>query len=1088
MIKKKHIRLSIFTLCLALGVVFGVISNIFEDKIPINIFSKTLHFKENVAEKNLQLIKNQIVAKKDKTDFENIKNLKTFTNKDIFYYVIKDSNLIYWSDNQLDINSLDFSNLQNNAVVKLSNALCLLKTDTISGEKLLSLIKIKNIYGVNNRFISSDFAKGFLLDKSVEIDFLQQKNGAIYNSQGEYIFSLKETQNVNHNKIFFYLSISFIFFAFIFYGLLYYNINEFFGETTLNMKKYLLITAIFFALPLLSLILKIPPIIFQHRIFNPLIFYSDIMPSLGHLLIITLLAAFATLMLYYKVSYDIKRKYLFFGFFQIFFPVFFLLIMRIIHNIIYNSTLDVFTFPPQSNKIYSIITLSIVVLWFLIFCFAHKKFAEKIKKIIPNWLLVSTNVIFSLLLCLILFLFKAPNFLLFSFVYFLLITLIFLFVKTIKTTYTFIFLAIVCYFISIFVVYYALENQQNDQYKNAEVLADNLVLQEDEFASNFLNHTSVSYSYPDEIFDNRTNNFSTKFSVALYKKNNLVYESGTFSYPVKNIFKVENLKNNSVYLENYIHYIFDDDNDLQIVVSCRQMNIQDIFILNLTYIGLVFLIFIFLIKFIFKQKKSQEEKSITDNLQKSFIYIIVLALSIVVLSITYFIYSANKETQKSELETKIKYISDDFNKYLIENPLEITENLSDFIRTLSRKYEIDILLYNTKGKLLATSRPYLFTNGFLSNLINPEYFFENPQNNIIKTENIGSLKYFSIYSTIIDADKNTTAYLAVPKFFSMQQLQAETNLYIAIIANIFFIILIGSILLNYWLSKRITLSISKIEKSLKNIAVGGKNLKIDIKQNEKMDEIEKLMLQYNIMVDELEKNTDILLENERNFAWRDMAKQIAHEIKNPLTPMKLSIQQAQRIKKMKPEEFDDYFNKMSPILVEQIDNLSKIASSFSNFAKIQTENFEKIDITQKLFSTVELFKNNTKDVEIIYERPPEPIYVMADREQILEVFNNIFKNAIQAIPSDIKGKVNASSTLNGENVLIAISDNGCGISDEDSKSIFTPNFSTKSSGTGLGMSIVKHIIEISNGKIWFNSKVNKGTTFYIEMPIVNIEK
>jgi signal transduction histidine kinase len=605
-------------------------------------------------------------------------------------------------------------------------------------------------------------------------------------------------------------------------------------------------------------------------------------------------------------------------------------------------------------------------------------------------------------------------------------------------------------------------------------------------------NTSVLHGYPDIIFDNNTNNYSQKFSSALYKKNNLVYENGYFPYPTESNFKIKNQKNKSVNFENYIHYIFEYNDDLQIVVSCKQQNIHNTYILNFTYIIFFFCIFILSIKLIFKEKKLQKEKSITDNLQKSFIYIIIFALSIVVLSMTFFIYREYRELQKHDLETKMKYIYADISNYFMEKKVNISDipvgydsNFIDFATVLSRKYDTDIQIYNTDGELVVTSRPYVFINGLSASLIDPVYFFDKQKNNVIKIENIGSLKYLSIYSAFLDADKKAVAYLEIPMFFSMEQLRSETILYIATIANTFFIILIGAILLNFWLSQRITLSISKISESLKNIVVSGKNLKMEVKQNGRMDEIEKLMLQYNLMVDELEKNTQILLENERNFAWRDMAKQIAHEIKNPLTPMKLAIQQLQRIKEVKPSEFDNYFDNMSSILIEQIDNLSKIASSFSNFAKVQIENFQKIDITQKLFSAVELFKNNTKNIEIIYEKPSEPIFVTTDNEQSIEVFNNLFRNAIQAIPSNRKGKIVVSSVISGENVFISIGDNGCGISDEIGKNIFMPNFSTKNSGTGLGLSIVKHIIEVSNGKIWFKSKINRGTTFFIELKVKN---
>jgi len=1206
MIKKKHIRLSIFTLCLISGVVFGVLSRVLEDEMSLKFFSNKVHSKEKIAEKNIQTLKNQIVTARDNgKDIVSEINLKKNENQDIFYYVIEDDKLIYWSDNHLDIKSLDVPNLKDNSFIELSNASCILKIDTVDNLNLLALIKIKNNYGVNNKYVTSDFAKGFLLDNSVGTTLEFQEKGAVYNSQGDYIFSLTEMRSVRNIKILFYLHIFFLFLAFALYGFLYYNLDVFFGSRIFKLKNYLIVTAIYIAIPMTLLFLKIPHTLFEHRIFSPLLYFGTA-PSLGHLLIITLLTAFVILTLYFKVSFDVKQRVLFVTSFQIVFTAFFMLIIRIIYNFIYNSTIEIFNFPPQNDEVYSMIALSIIVLWFLIFCFSYRKFVLSVQKIMRNSFIVLINAAVALILCLVLFLFKNSHFVFFSVSYFLLVSLIQLFIYLSETNYSLLYLSILCYLISIFIVYYILINHQENQYNNAEVVADNLISQGDIIYSDFLDkdflstleknilrdktvkeyvqeqldvnltqttrllqhikkhyinrnfyesynlnafliprfspemdvynntialefklitrnfyynvqqnrklayigifnffdgvrpynlileiekkiNTSVSNGYPDRIFDNTANNISQKFSSALYKKNNLIYEAGYFTYPMEYNFKISNPKNNSVNFANYIHYVFDYDDDLQIVVSCEQMDIQNTYVLNLTYFAIAFFIFIFFIRLTFDEKISKKEKSITDDLRKSFIYVVVFALSIVILSITYFIVQEYRETQKRELKLKIKYISADINEYFTQRDdnadasIIYDASLIDLTKVLSRKYETDIQIYNAFGELIVTTRPYVFTNGFISNLINPDYFFEEELTDVIKTENIGSLEYLAIYSAIFDADKNNIASLEVPMFFSMEQLRSETILYLATIANIFFLILIGSILLNYWLSQRITVSISKIGESLKNIAVGGKNLKMEVKESEKMDEIEKLMLQYNTMVDELEKNTNILLENERNFAWRDMAKQIAHEIKNPLTPMKLSIQQLQRIKEIKPEEFNDYFDKMSPILIEQINNLSKIASSFSNFAKIQTENFVKIDITQKLFSTVELFKNNTKNIEIIYERPPDPIFVITDREQILEVFNNIFKNAIQAIPSGRQGKINVSVTLNGENVLIAISDNGCGITKEDRKNIFTPNFSTKSSGTGLGLSIAKHIIEASNGKIWFNSKVNQCTTFFIEL-------
>jgi signal transduction histidine kinase len=1201
--KKIYTQLLFFVLFAILGIICGVLSKFYEDNMPVRRFANRLHIKENIAQTKLQILKNQIItAKKNNAEIIDAIDLKIDKNDDIFFYVIENENLIYWSGNQIDIKSLDFSMLKNNTLAEMSNALCVPKTDTLDNLKLLALIKIKNIYGVDNKYIASGFAKGFSLDDKIEIASEPAENSAIYASNGEYLFSLLETQAVHHNKVLYYIYVIFIFVAFIFYGILFYNLEKYFGKNIFELKKFTLSAMVFAAIPLLFLFFKIPKSLYETRIFSPII-YSDISPSLGHLLVITMLAFFIIFTLYFKVFFEIKNKISFAVFFQIFFVVFFMLIIRIITSIIYNSTLEIFTFSLQNNDFFSVLALLIVVLWFLMFCYSYGKFIKDIKQFMSFRLIFLINIAFSLLFCLILFLFKNPNFFLISFSYFLLISLIFLFINLGKNKFLLVYLSALCYFISIFIVYYTTENQQNNQYKNAEVVAENLVSEVAIISASFLDreflsdlgnnilsdknienfipkepnkdftyknrllhyikkkysnydfpdiynlnvviiprfsqeietynsmifskfksitqnfyyniqqnqqftyigifnffdsaepfylileiekkiNESASYEYRDEIFDNKSNNISHKFSSALYKKNNLVYENGYFQYPAEYNFKIENKKYNSVSSANYIHYIFNYNDDLQIVVSFRQM--RDAYILNFTYIFTIFVILILIISLIFK-KNADKNKSITDNLQKAFAGIMFFVLFVVVLSIAYFTYREYKNSQKRDLEIKMKYISVDLKNYFNNNQKNINDffdnygvNTNDFVNILSRKYDADIQLYNTYGELIATSRPYIFANGFVSSLINSNYFFEKKQTNTMKIENIGSLSYFSIYNALLDADKNVIAYLEVPKFFSMEQLRSETILYIATIANIFFLILNFSILLNFWLSRRITLSISKIEKSLKSIAVGGKNLKMEIKQNGKMDEIEKLMLQYNLMVDELDKNTRILLENERNFAWRDMAKQIAHEIKNPLTPMKLSIQQLKRIKEVKPKEFDTYFNNMSSILIEQIDNLSKIASSFSNFAKVQTENLKKTDINQKLCSAVELFRNNTKNIEIIYDKPPQPIFIMADSEQIIEVFNNIFRNAIQAIPLERNGKIIVTLTENDKNVLISISDNGCGISEEVENRIFMPNFSTKNSGTGLGLSIVKHIVEVSNGKIWFSSKINEGTTFYIQ--------
>jgi signal transduction histidine kinase len=214
-----------------------------------------------------------------------------------------------------------------------------------------------------------------------------------------------------------------------------------------------------------------------------------------------------------------------------------------------------------------------------------------------------------------------------------------------------------------------------------------------------------------------------------------------------------------------------------------------------------------------------------------------------------------------------------------------------------------------------------------------------------------------------------------------------------------------------------------------------------------------------------------------------MAKQVAHEIKNPLTPMKLSIQHLQRALKDNIPDVKELTEKISQRLIEQIENLSNIATAFSDFAKMPQGNFIHLDIIPILSSTVELFQES-EQIEIKFQYPENICLVNGDKEQLMRVFTNIIKNAIQAIPENQEGIIDILLEDNQTNFLISIKDNGVGIAEEKRNHIFEPNFTTKSSGSGLGLAISKNIIERMSGKIWFESTLNSFTTFYIEIPSV----
>jgi nitrogen fixation/metabolism regulation signal transduction histidine kinase len=253
------------------------------------------------------------------------------------------------------------------------------------------------------------------------------------------------------------------------------------------------------------------------------------------------------------------------------------------------------------------------------------------------------------------------------------------------------------------------------------------------------------------------------------------------------------------------------------------------------------------------------------------------------------------------------------------------------------------------------------------------------------------------------------------------------------------------------------------------------------------DEIGSLVKEYNKKVDELAVSAELLARSERESAWREMAKQVAHEIKNPLTPMKLNIQYLQRAKR-KGKEYDEHIERVTAILIEQIDNLSNIATEFSNFAQIPNARNQVFELTAQMKKVIGLFETDDRaNIEFKY-KGFEDIKVNADREQLSRAIINLVKNAIQSIPENRKGKIEISINRREHMAIITVSDDGQGIPVDLRDKLFSPSFTTKTSGMGLGLAIVKNIVENFSGRIWFETELDKGSTFYIEIPVYeNIE-
>ncbi|MDO9614372.1 MAG: HAMP domain-containing sensor histidine kinase, partial [Bacteroidota bacterium] len=320
----------------------------------------------------------------------------------------------------------------------------------------------------------------------------------------------------------------------------------------------------------------------------------------------------------------------------------------------------------------------------------------------------------------------------------------------------------------------------------------------------------------------------------------------------------------------------------------------------------------------------------------------------------------------------------------------------------------------------------------------------------------------------------------LPYFTREDELKQGISTFVVAFINLYLILFLASVIVAVILSNKITLPLSLIREKLKGIQLGKKNEQINYEAG---DEIGALVKEYNRKVDELAESAELLAKSERELAWREMAKQVAHEIKNPLTPMKLNIQYLQRAKAEGREHYDDFFERVTKNLIEQIDTLSGIATEFSNFAQIPKAKNEVFDLLEVLRKVCDLFEPNQNLCFSFELNNLKEVLIFADKEQLSRAFLNLIKNSIQAIPSDQNGEIRIEVEMDELVAHIAISDNGSGINEEALEHLFEPNFTTKTSGMGLGLSIVKNIVNNFGGKVWYETELEKGTTFFIEIPV-----
>ena len=595
--------------------------------------------------------------------------------------------------------------------------------------------------------------------------------------------------------------------------------------------------------------------------------------------------------------------------------------------------------------------------------------------------------------------------------------------------------------------------------------------------------------FPRLLISNKANtlDYLKKYSIAKYKKGKLRRSFGSYSYPVY-LSSYTDTTNNIHSFDGQSHYVLKGPYESAVVLSKKKPQGLAVF----TPYAYIFCV-MGLLRLIFLLFSSGMNPGVSKTISLAF-KIQAILVSMVVLSLFLFgagsgLFVKNQYTNynKRVINEKLESVSEELkNKAAKMDKIDIIVDggfLEKTLSKLSRVFLTDINIYDENGFLISSSRQKVFNAGLLSEQINPvaiESLKKREKINYAQKENIGSLVYTSSYKPIVNKQGKTIGFINLQHFGQQEDYENQIQAFLVAIINVFMFLLALSIILSLVISNWLTRPLQILQESLSRLKLGSKNEKIEYAAN---DEIGLIVKAYNQKIEELEQAADRLTRTERETAWREMARQVAHEIKNPLTPMKLSVQHLLRVyNPEKPKESTERLKKVVDSIIEQIDGLARIANEFSNFARMPQPLKEKQNLISIIKSTIVVYDDrDSYSIELNVEN--KNIDILIDKAQIIQVFNNLIKNSIQSLYNKAEGEITISCKKEHESVVVSVSDNGSGIKDIDREKIFIPHFTTKSTGSGIGLSLVKQIIENHGGEIWFNSEEGKGSEFAFKLPL-----
>ncbi|MFN5663708.1 MAG: ATP-binding protein [Bacteroidota bacterium] len=610
-----------------------------------------------------------------------------------------------------------------------------------------------------------------------------------------------------------------------------------------------------------------------------------------------------------------------------------------------------------------------------------------------------------------------------------------------------------------------------------------------------------------EGYRKRRNN--VQYSYAVYKDKNLVYQSGDYPYRITNTWG-ESENTYKFFEENdFEHLLYTDKQPLTIVVSKPSAIVpQSIglfsFIFTFCTVTLIFVLFAYVgVNARILRKYKLFNNRITQRIQRIFnrllmietpeiLYIrtriqisIIFILFLTLIFSGYFTISFTTQKynnrQKERLMKKMRNVVLAFeNEKVKDMNWDRSGELEALVNQIADFYDTDISLFDKNGELIASSIYKIYDEGVVAGLIDPFAYYHLcllKESQFIQSENIVRLNFEAAYAPVFKNKSQVLGYLQLPYFNQQVDLYAEISSVVVGFINLYVVLFIIIGVIAYLVSRNISYPLTLIQQKLSKTELGQNNEPIIWQRD---DEIGELVKQYNYMITALERSAHKLAEKEREGAWREIARQIAHEIKNPLTPMKLSIQHLQRAFRNNDADLGDKINRTTQLLIQQIDTLSNLANEFSSFAKMPAPNFERLDVCEAIQQVVDLYATTDEaKIELNCKVQSE---LWFDRSYFNRIITNLLKNALQAIPENRQGLVQIFAYETDQECIVEVKDNGSGMLEDQAAHIFKPYFSTKISGMGLGLPIIKSMIESGSGSISFVTQKDEGTTFTIKLP------